>query len=182
MNARDSRAAACRSPRARWRRRRSWAPNVCRHWRLGILREELPASLEMVELISNSMSSRKRRRETLKHSRSSSQRRSGVAGRILASHSCLLITVVSVCVAVTPVPWQRNLILCGSPRSSSDSRRPLDVISVYTRPARGQPGRVGSVLTSGARGTVRGRSEMETCIDLFRGPRSTPWQPTVGGF
>jgi hypothetical protein len=37
-------------------------------------------------------------------------------------------------VAVSPIFWQRNLNLCGSPRSSSESRRPLDVISVYTRP------------------------------------------------
>jgi hypothetical protein len=38
------------------------------------------------------------------------------------------------CVAVSPISWQRNLNLCGWPRSSSESRRPLDVISVCTRP------------------------------------------------
>jgi len=37
------------------------------------------------------------------------------------------------CVGVSPIFWQRNLNLCGSPRSSSESRRPLDVISVCTR-------------------------------------------------
>ena len=37
------------------------------------------------------------------------------------------------CVAVSPISWQRNLNLCASPRSSSESRRPLDVISVCTR-------------------------------------------------
>ena len=38
------------------------------------------------------------------------------------------------CVAVSPISLQRNLNLCGWPRSSSESRRPLDVISVCTRP------------------------------------------------
>jgi hypothetical protein len=32
--------------------------------------------------------------------------------------------------AVTPMLWQRNLNLCGSQSSSSESRRPLDIISV----------------------------------------------------
>ena len=36
--------------------------------------------------------------------------------------------------AVSPISLQRNLNLCGWPRSSSESRRPLDVISVCTRP------------------------------------------------
>jgi len=39
-------------------------------------------------------------------------------------------------VAETSMCWQRNLNLCGSPRSCSESRRPLDVISVCTRPGR----------------------------------------------
>jgi len=37
-------------------------------------------------------------------------------------------------VLVSPIFWQRNLNLCVSARSSSESRRPLDVISVCTRP------------------------------------------------
>jgi hypothetical protein len=39
-----------------------------------------------------------------------------------------LLTVVT----VSPISCQRNLNLCGSPRSSSESRRPLDVISDCT--------------------------------------------------
>jgi len=39
------------------------------------------------------------------------------------------------CVAVSPISCQRNLNLCGSPRSSSEFRKPLDVMSVCTRPA-----------------------------------------------
>ena len=35
---------------------------------------------------------------------------------------------------MSPIFWQRNLNLCVSARSSSESRRPLDVISVCTRP------------------------------------------------
>ncbi len=45
--------------------------------------------------------------------------------------------------AVSPISWQRNLNLCGSPRSSSESRRPLDVISVCTRPGQHVTDRVG---------------------------------------
>ena len=39
--------------------------------------------------------------------------------------------------------WQRNLNLCGSPRSSSESRRPLDVTSVCTRPGQHVTDRIG---------------------------------------
>jgi len=46
-------------------------------------------------------------------------------------------------VAVSPIFWQRNLNLCGSPRSSSESRRPLDVISVCTRPGQHVTDRIG---------------------------------------
>ena len=45
--------------------------------------------------------------------------------------------------AVSPIFWQRNLNLCGSPRSSSESRRPLDVISVCTRPGQHVTDRIG---------------------------------------
>ena len=44
---------------------------------------------------------------------------------------------------VSPISWQRNLNLCGSPRSSSESRRPLDVISVCTRPGQHVTDRIG---------------------------------------
>ena len=44
------------------------------------------------------------------------------------------------CVAVSPISLQRNLNLCGSPRSSSESRRPLDVC---TRPGQHVTDRVG---------------------------------------
>ena len=47
------------------------------------------------------------------------------------------------CVAVSPIPWQRNSNLCVSPRSSSESRRPLHVISVCTRPGQHVADRVG---------------------------------------
>ena len=47
------------------------------------------------------------------------------------------------CVAVSPISLQRNLNLCGSPRSSSESRRPLDVISVCTRPGQHVTDRIG---------------------------------------
>ena len=81
---------------------------------------------------------------------------------------------------MSPIFWQRNLNLCGSPRSSSESRRPLDVISVWPsacyRPHWAVP-------ASGARGGVRVRSEMEaTCVDLYRGPRTILRQSTGGGF
>jgi len=46
-------------------------------------------------------------------------------------------------VAVSPIFWQRNLNLCGSPRSSSESWRPLDVISVCTRPGQHVTDRIG---------------------------------------
>jgi hypothetical protein len=63
-------------------------------------------------------------------------------GPAICSPSCIMLAYcllrigrqVSPCVAVTLMPWQRNLNLCGSPRSSSESRRPLDVISVCTLP------------------------------------------------
>ncbi len=45
--------------------------------------------------------------------------------------------------AVSRIFWQRNLNLCGSPRSSSESRRPLDVISVCTRPGQHVTDRIG---------------------------------------
>ena len=77
------------------------------------------------------------------------------------------------CVAVSPISWQRNLNLCGSPRSSSESRRPLDV----TRSACHRP--CWAVPTSGARGGVR-VSEMEACVDLYRGPGTIPRQSTGG--
>ena len=65
---------------------------------------------------------------------------------------------VSACVAVTPpMPWQRNLNLCGSPRSSSESRRPLDDISVCFRPGQQVGLSHWALPTSGARGRVRVR-------------------------
>ena len=75
---------------------------------------------------------------------------------------------VSACVAVTLMPRQRNLNLCGSPRSSSESRRPLDVISVCTRPGQHVGLPHWAVPTSGARGRVRVRSRWEEG-DLFVG-------------
>ena len=45
--------------------------------------------------------------------------------------------------AVSPIFWQMNLNLYGSPRSSSESRRPLDVISVCTLPGQHVADRLG---------------------------------------
>ena len=71
-------------------------------------------------------------------------------GLILVSSSAIPVNVSAqnwltgeLCVAVSPIFWQRNLNLCGSPRSSSESRRPLDVISVCTRPGQHVTDRIG---------------------------------------
>jgi hypothetical protein len=68
------------------------------------------------------------------------------------------------CVAVSPISWQRNLNFCGSPRSSSESRRPLDVISVCTRPGQHVTDRIGPYQPQ-VQGGVRVGSEMEACVD-----------------
>ena len=62
--------------------------------------------------------------------------------------------------AVSPISWQRNLNRCGSPRSSSESRRPLDVISVCTRPGQHVTDRIGPYQPQ-VPGGVRVRSEMD---------------------
>jgi hypothetical protein len=46
-------------------------------------------------------------------------------------------------VAVSPIFWQRNLILCVLQRSSSEFRRPLDVMSVCTRSGQHVTDRIG---------------------------------------
>ena len=84
--------------------------------------------------------------------------------------------------AVSPISWQRNLNFCGSPRTSSESRRPLDVISVCTRPGQHVTDRRGPYQPQVPGGRVRVRSEMEACVDLYRGPRHSLGNPPVVGF
>ena len=48
--------------------------------------------------------------------------------------TCVAGSSHEIILAVSTISWQRNLNLCGSPRSSSESWRPLDVISVCIRP------------------------------------------------
>ena len=70
-------------------------------------------------------------------------------GLILVSSSAIPVNVSAQnwlkvrSVAVSPISWQRNLNHCGSPCSSSESRRPLDVISVCTRPGQHVTDRIG---------------------------------------
>jgi hypothetical protein len=64
---------------------------------------------------------------------------------------------VSAWVAVTPMPWHRNLNLCGSPRSSAgdEERGDPQSLCVESEEERGEPQRFKAVPTSGARGRVR---------------------------
>jgi hypothetical protein len=71
-----------------------------------------------------------------------------------------------------PCGW---MLLAGWVRWVSPTRSSVQLNCPATGLTRGTPPR------SGARGRVWVRSEMEACVDLFRGPRSTPWQSTGGG-